>query len=683
MTPPLPGSGPGANNPVNVDMTLVDRMVLAALGLRAAEKEPHLQKNAALFQGTSDPKIRAFKVHLAEDVFGRLAQEAVVATKDATRTGTGLLWALGTELAALFEPIHPTPIENRANFMMTRVAKRKLGVLSPGTRMEEDEDAEVYAVLKKWVDLNRDAKLAYLEAKIKYSHSGFAKAPRTTPAVQPAKPIIPGPENKFPTAPAAPKPVTPAQQGQTLMSGLGGMARVIQPGGGRVTPPSAPSAPAKPAAAPGPTTRPVAGPERPPAQTPPARPIASVPGVAPQPAKPAPKQGATGWRFMKVKEDELDQRPYTQALGADVQTPDGLPIVAAAVRGRKHKHEGTNCDDGFRVGVVGPWTILAISDGAGSCRFSRVGSKVACEAAVQTLQDRLAEVPLTSIVAGDIARDPVTHRFGNDGINAAAEALHEAMRAAYEAIEQATQERRTPEYEKVLGAPIEVKDLSCTLLLALHLTVEFDGKKCDWVMGCQVGDGMIAAVSLTGSLVLLASPDTGEFSGETDFITSKSKLEPRVLWARTQGTPINLRALMAMSDGLADDYFPNNPGMLRLFGDLCLNGVVQLDAGDQPVLPALLRPDAEAFSTVCDRLIGEQVSQPVRVYSFENYAKTVNKTVEQLLDEPHELLAANAGVGPAQETESQQLVIWMDSYQVRGSFDDRALAMIYRKTRER
>jgi prepilin-type processing-associated H-X9-DG protein len=101
MTPPLPGQGPEGRIQIGVDLTLLDRMVLAALELRGTENEQNLQKNAAIFQNTNDPKLRAFKVHLAEDVFGRLAGDAVAASKDASHAG--LLWALGTGLASWFD----------------------------------------------------------------------------------------------------------------------------------------------------------------------------------------------------------------------------------------------------------------------------------------------------------------------------------------------------------------------------------------------------------------------------------------------------------------------------------------------------------------------------------------------------------------------------------------------------
>ena len=69
--------------------------------------------------------------------------------------------------------------------------------------------------------------------------------------------------------------------------------------------------------------------------------------------------------------------------------PNGFKILAAWVRGKKHKHEGTNCDDWFEIARSGKWGIIAVSDGAGSKMFSRVGARVACKAAVNYLINQL------------------------------------------------------------------------------------------------------------------------------------------------------------------------------------------------------------------------------------------------------------------------------------------------------
>ena len=69
-----------------------------------------------------------------------------------------------------------------------------------------------------------------------------------------------------------------------------------------------------------------------------------------------------------------------------------------------------------------------------------------------------------------------------------------------------------------------------------------------------------------------------------------------------------------MTDGVADDYFPNDPGMLNLYEDLVKERII-------------------ASSANTDRVAGQEVKQPIS----------------------------------AQE----RLRYWLDSYYVKGSFDDR------------
>ncbi len=671
MKPPAPGSGPGSNAPQIIDVRQIDRIVLAAMGLRSAERDPSLHKQVGLFQGSSDGKIKALKVNIAEDVFGRLAYEAVIAAKNSQKYAASVLLSLGGGIIGYFTPNHTEAVEVRAGRVMARLAKRRMRILSTGSQAEEREDFVAAEVLKRWVDENKDVRFAYLDAKIRQSYmtGGNALRPWVPAVVLPA--VVAPPSVKPPeTLPSV--ATSPAQA--TLVPVPASPAPENPPGNTMTTQPDSPTppTPSDPAAVPAAVPpAPNAGAA---AETSPVTPVEVAAVAAPVPAV----KRASAWKFLEVPEEEPDRHSYTQALVGHDRTPGGLPIVAARVRGKKHKHEGTNGDDAFDIGFVGNWTILAVSDGAGSCRFSRVGSQAACDAAVDVLARRLADVPLTTLETSDTVRDPATYRFANEALNKASQGLHEAMQAAYKAIENETQKRLTAEYDKILGRHIEVKDLSCTLLLAIHIPVVCQGKKYDWVMGCQVGDGMIAAVSEAGSLVLLATADTGAFSGETDFITSKNKMEPAVLWSKTQAGLINMRALMAMTDGVADDYFPNNPGMLRLFGDLCLNGVVQFEpSGDAAEGAAASAPAPDAISTLSERLTGEQTSEEVRIYSVEAYAKAMGKSVDQVMKEPHEKLAQNAGLAKFAESGSQRLLLWLDSYQVRGSFDDRALAMIY------
>ena len=130
------------------------------------------------------------------------------------------------------------------------------------------------------------------------------------------------------------------------------------------------------------------------------------------------------------------------------------------------------------------------------------------------------------------------------------------------------------EHEALLGRPIDVADLSSTLLLAVHTVISFRDSEYSLILACQIGDGISAALFDNNALQLLGASDGGKYSGETAFLASMVKLGRAEVYRRTHTCLGPLRALMVMSDGVADDYFPNDPGLRRLFDDLLAHRVV-------------------------------------------------------------------------------------------------------------
>ena len=88
---------------------------------------------------------------------------------------------------------------------------------------------------------------------------------------------------------------------------------------------------------------------------------------------------ASLWKYLPIPTDEPEPAP--EYLQCDTTLPGGR-VIAARVRGKKHKHEGTNCDDWFEIANVDDVTFIAVSDGAGSKKFSRIGARESCKASV-------------------------------------------------------------------------------------------------------------------------------------------------------------------------------------------------------------------------------------------------------------------------------------------------------------
>ena len=381
---------------------------------------------------------------------------------------------------------------------------------------------------------------------------------------------------------------------------------------------------------------------------------------------------------------------HTDFATKECLTTDGMNIVGARVRGKKHKHEGTNCDDWFEFDNAGHWTIIAVADGAGSRKLSRIGSKASCQAAVEFLKDKLGEYKLVDRqqwTPQDFDRDPANGAFLQEDIDYIQTSLHGAMEHAYNAIIKATEERiDKPEYQELLDRNIEVSDLAGTLLLAVCVPAKQGEDDRNLIMTCQIGDGITGAIRKDGLLQVLGLADSGEFSGETEFLTSYPKMKDS-LWHKTFGFFGPLQSLMVMTDGVSDDYFPNHPGLFRLYADLALNGIIDLPIS----LADKIKPSLQTLELKIDTLEALEenekflytVPRPegdVFVKHAGKLASEYGITEEQLVLNPELIVAGAKGQAICrEESPSERLRVWLDSYEVRGSFDDRTLVVVFPK----
>jgi len=408
---------------------------------------------------------------------------------------------------------------------------------------------------------------------------------------------------------------------------------------------------------------------------------------SPVPSDPAlPK--ASPWKYLPVpkgpdQHEEYDFRTFS--------SPQDFHLFGARVRGKKHKHDGTNCDDWFEAGRSGDWSIIAVSDGAGSKVFSRVGAKSACKAALDYLTRNLKTLAPPKFTLAEWEhnlKDKESGIFFNPFLSESAKAIQVAMNSAFEAVRLACEERResgrSEPYTALLGRPIEINDLSATLLLLVHRVVEVEGIPFDFVMACQIGDGISAAIDQKGEVHLLGKSDGGSFSGETEFLTSKGKLEPVNLHAKTYAMVNQLQTILVMTDGVADDYFPNDPGIGCLWADLLLNRI-----------PDVIRnPSSISFNTpefdmsLCDEaseIINSNKTRPeIILRSATKLAKLLNIPLEIMVKKTSEMYALSC---PAiqdllgqNSKPADRLRLWLDTYTIRGSFDDRTLVVLHRET---
>lgn len=234
--------------------------------------------------------------------------------------------------------------------------------------------------------------------------------------------------------------------------------------------------------------------------------------------------------------------PYYKPDRASRRIFDGNnELLAASQRGRSHAHSGLPRDDDFALGVFDDWYVLAIADGAGSAKFSRHGSAIACETALRICGESLAAGDLDSI-------------FQNAWTVSLPDSLRkDAKKKLYDILPRVVAEARKELRNEAARMNAEMRDYATTLLLAV-------AKKfpAGWAVGSfQIGDGAMAMFYDNGNVKLLAEPDEGEFGGQTRFITMKDTLDsPEDLMRRVNIDFVaNLSGLLMMTDGVSDAKF--------------------------------------------------------------------------------------------------------------------------------
>ena len=221
-------------------------------------------------------------------------------------------------------------------------------------------------------------------------------------------------------------------------------------------------------------------------------------------------------------------------------------IVAASLRGRSHAHEGKYREDHFKIDhIENDWYIIAVADGAGSAKYSRQGSRIACDTAVNYLKEKLKKSGNDidrAIYECSLAQSDDQNRKKTES------QFHNLLiKSAYEALIKIDLEAKTKSIER--------KEFATTLMLAI-------AKRSNnglWFIGTYwVGDGGVAIYDEKNSIVkLMGEPDGGEFSGQTCFLTmnqvwdSSANSKKRAYFEIVQ----DFSAIVLMTDGITDPKF--------------------------------------------------------------------------------------------------------------------------------
>jgi len=246
-------------------------------------------------------------------------------------------------------------------------------------------------------------------------------------------------------------------------------------------------------------------------------------------------------------------------------------IVVASQRGRSHAQEGKPRDDDFAVNYLKEldWYLLVVADGAGSAKFSRKGSEIACKTVLEVGESLIKSnhkgfehlIKEFSYAKSEENRKKLGDSFYSILGNAVFKSL---KNIELEAIRS--------------GAPI--KEFATTLLITICKKFKFG-----WFVGAfWVGDGGVGIYNKdTRFLKILGESDGGEFAGQTRFLTMPEITQPSELYRRLRFDIVeDFTALLLMTDGVTDPKFETDANLFKIekWDDLWIDLSKEVDFKD-------------------------------------------------------------------------------------------------------
>lgn len=237
----------------------------------------------------------------------------------------------------------------------------------------------------------------------------------------------------------------------------------------------------------------------------------------------------------------------------------GLPkkdMVAASRRGRSHAHEGRPRDDHFALyhSPESDWYVMAVADGAGSARYSREGSRIACQTVIDHCRERLLDNPTfeEAIRAWYADKDDKEKRTVLTRM--VIEIIYNGALKANEAIKKEALAKESDNSRKHLQEVVRMKDYATTLMFAICKRFEFGW----FITSFWVGDGAMCLFDAKSHTAkLLGTPDEGEFSGQTRFLTMSEIFHDKDIVQKRMRMAVvdDFTALFLMTDGVSDPLF--------------------------------------------------------------------------------------------------------------------------------
>ena len=313
----------------------------------------------------------------------------------------------------------------------------------------------------------------------------------------------------------------------------------------------------------------------------------------------------------KYKKDDI-QIDYVKVEALSDGTPQ-KDIVAASKRGRSHAQEGKPRDDHFKMSHMdNGWYIMAVADGAGSAKYSREGSRIACEEVTNYCMAQLAN-------SKDF--ESAVKQYNEHKTESESDVRKAVGDYIYKIVGTAAFKAHKSINAEAAIKKLPAKQYATTLLLAICKKFEFG-----WFIATfWVGDGAICLYNKQAHTAeVLGVPDEGEYAGQTRFLTMPEIFKDATsLYQRLRFRIVDdFTALFLMSDGVSDPKFEtdanlNNPDKWdALWTDLKENGVELTDDNEETKNQLLAWLDFWSPGNHDDRTIailyeGEDVSQNI------------------------------------------------------------------------
>lgn len=256
------------------------------------------------------------------------------------------------------------------------------------------------------------------------------------------------------------------------------------------------------------------------------------------------------WKNIPTSENISFYKPdyiseYVKVEASETSGPR-KDIVAASQRGRSHAQEGKPRDDHFKLHHCenSDWYIIAVADGAGSAKYSRKGSEIACETVVDYCKAQLQNC----VEFEDKIRAYKNSENEEEARKQMANIIYSIIgNAAFKAHKNIKDAAASNE-----GS--QAKDFATTLMFAICKKFDFGW----FIASYWVGDGAMCIFNQEKkSFKLLGIPDEGEFSGQTRFLTMPEifKDAQAVMDRLRFSIEDDFTALMLMTDGISDPMF--------------------------------------------------------------------------------------------------------------------------------